>query len=192
LQKRGVIVFDFFKKKCPPEEVKPLVESESVKQIRFPPVPDWQPAFEQPIDRVIGRFQYYADGKKDFAVFSNGTVAILPLGLSDADAEAHANDALHKVFYAHLDMNPRNMDDGNVLVGYNHDVLNIALSDVTEACWSQIDANHQAALATDEVLITPLGPNVFDDLGKKALFARCFLFMDAQSPQVVRIVRNTI
>lgn len=42
----------------------------------------------------------------------------------------------------------------------------------------------------DEVLITPLGPNVFDDFGKMALFGRCFMFMDAQDPKVVRIERK--
>ena len=46
------------------------------------------------------------------------------------------------------------------------------------------------ALATSEVLITPLGPSKFDDFGKKALFGRCFMFMDAQDPKVVKIVRK--
>lgn len=51
------------------------------------------------------------------------------------------------------------------------------------------DANHQRALATDEVLITPDGPNVFDDFGKNALYGRCFMFMDALSPAVVKVIR---
>jgi len=56
--------------------------------------------------------------------------------------------------------------------------------------WDVIDQNHQGALATDEVLITPLGPNRFDDFGKKALFGRCFMFMDALDPKVVQVHRK--
>ncbi len=37
--------------------------------------------------------------------------------------------------------------------------------------------------------LQPLGPNKFDEFGKKALFGRCFMFMDAQEPKVVRVVR---
>lgn len=84
------------------------------------------------------------------------------------------------------------MDDGNILVRYNHDVLNVVLSDFATQHFSEIDINHQRALATDEVLITSLGPNVFDEFGKKALFGRCFMFMDAQNPEVVKIVRQNI
>lgn len=83
-----------------------------------------------------------------------------------------------------------NMKDGNILIQYNHDVASLVLSEVTQAHWAVIEANHQRALATYEVLLTPLGQNVFDDFGKKALFGRCFMFMDAQLPNVVRIVRR--
>ena len=37
----------------------------------------------------------------------------------------------------------------------------------------------------------PRGPNFFDDAGKKALFGRCFMFMDAQRPNVLRVERKT-
>jgi hypothetical protein len=33
--------------------------------------------------------------------------------------------------------------------------------------WAEIDQNHQDALATSEVLITPQGPNNFDEFGEK-------------------------
>jgi hypothetical protein len=82
------------------------------------------------------------------------------------------------------------MKDGNILVQYNHDVANLVLFDIIEQHWTEIEKQHQRALATYEVLITPLGHNVFDDFGKKALFARCYMFMDAQSPKVVRIERH--
>ncbi len=87
-------------------------------------------------------------------------------------------------------MNPTQMDDGNVLVRYNHPAANVVLRDFATAHWAEIDANHLRALTPDEVLITPLGPNKFDDFGKMALFGRCFMFMDAQSPAVVRLVRR--
>ena len=56
--------------------------------------------------------------------------------------------------------------------------------------WAELARNHQRALATSEVILTPAGPNVFDDFGKTALFGRCFMFMDAQAPSVVRVVRK--
>jgi hypothetical protein len=89
-------------------------------------------------------------------------------------------------------MNPISMKDGNVLVQYNHPAVNLVLNDVAAAHWAEIDSNHQGALATDEVLVTPLGSNVFDDFGKKALFGRCFMFMDAQDPHVNRIARKAV
>lgn len=173
-------VFGLFKKKQPPPE----------PPRQFPPVPDWKPEVTQPLERIIERFRFYTNGSRDFAVFDQGTVAILPNGLSDAEAEGHAKQALHNVFHAHPDMNPLNMKDGNILVQYNHDVASLVLSDIAEEHWSEIDKQHQRALATSEVLITPLGQNAFDDFGKKALFGRCYMFMDAQSPVVVRIERH--
>lgn len=173
-------MFGFFKKKTPSNEPPP----------RFPPVPDWRPSIAQPLDRIIERVRHYTDGKRDFAVFTHGTAVLLPDGLTDAQAESHAREALHKVFHAHPDMNPINMKDGNVLVGYNHGALNVVLREVTAAHWQEIVEQHQRAIATHEVLLTPLGPNKFDELGMKGLFGRCFMFMDAQGPQVVRVERS--
>jgi hypothetical protein len=174
-------VFGLFKKKPPPPERPPE---------RFPPVPDWKPNIIQPLDLIVERVRHYTNGTRDFAVFTNGTVAVLPTGLDENRAKVHAKEALQRVFHAHPDMNPLNMKDGNVLVQYNHDVATVVLSEITEANWQAIEDNHQRALATHEVLITPLGHNVFDQFGKKALFGRCFMFMDAQSPEVVRVERS--
>jgi hypothetical protein len=157
-----------------------------------PPVPDWRPTIRQPLDRIVERLVYYTDGKRDFAVFENGTCVILPDGLSEPDAKVTATEVLSKIFHYHPDMNPLAMDDGNIVVQYNHPAVNIVLSDVVEEHWPEIDRNHLQALATSEVLITPLGPNVFDAFGKKALFGRCFMFMDAQQLVVVRIVRKGV
>jgi hypothetical protein len=66
------------------------------------------------------------------------------------------------------------------------------LNEIVQENWPEIDRRYLEALATDEVLITPLGNNVFDDFGKKALFGRCFMFMDAQDLKLIRIVRNNI
>lgn len=174
------MVFGLFKKKEPPKN----------PPKRCPPVPDWRPAIVQPIDDLAERFKFYTDGSRDFAVFENGTVVILPSGLDDQAAQAHASQALRSVFYAHPDMNPIPMKDGNVLVQYSNDTANLVLKDIAEKNWFEIDKNHQRALATDEVLITPSGPNTFDDFGKTALFGRCYMFMDAQDPKIVRIVRH--
>jgi hypothetical protein len=173
-------VFGLLKKKRPARE----------RPRRFPPVPDWKPSMEQPLDQIVDRVRYYTNGEQDFAVFQNGTVAILPRGLAESDAILHAENALHDVFYAHPDMHPLNMDDGNIVVRYNHDVLTVVLQDVVSRYWSEIERAHQRALAADEVLITPMGPNEFDAFGMKALFGRCFMFMDAQAPKVLRIERT--
>jgi hypothetical protein len=175
-------VFGIFKKKEPPKE--------PPKQ--FPPVPDWKPDIQQPIDEIVERISFYTNGQKDIAIFQHGTAVILEAGFSNEQAEQYAKEVLSKIFNAHPDMNPVNMKDGNVLVQYNHPAVNVVLNRVVEENWAEIEKNHQGALATSEVLMTPLGNNVFDDFGKKALFGRCFMFMDAQAPKVVRIIRNAI
>lgn len=163
---------------------------EDATEEQFPPVPAWRPSIVQPIERIVDRIRYYTNGARDFAVLEHGTVVILEDGLSDELARRYAVEVLHAIFNFHPDMNPLPMDDGNVLVQYNHPAVNVVLREVVERHWAEIDERHQDALATHEVLITPLGPNKFDDLGKKALFGRCFMFMDAQEPNVVRIERK--
>ena len=173
------MIFDKFKKKKEPEKV-------------FPPVPDWKPDIAQPIESIIERIMYYTDNKKDIAVFKNGTCVVLDDGLSDTDAQQFAKEVLSQIYNYHPDMNPVNMNDGNILIQYNHPAVNVVFDSHAKEHWNLIDKNHQRALSTDEVLTTPLGNNVFDDFGKKALFGRCFMFMDAQKPEVIKIVRKTI
>jgi hypothetical protein len=174
-------MFGLFKKKDAPKEASK----------RFPPVPEWRPSIVQPLDRIADRIRYYTNGSRDFVMFEHGTCVILEDGLPDQQAEAFAKEVLHRILHAHPDMNPLNMDDGNILIRYNLPAATVVLNDVAMANWSEIDQHHQQALATDEVLITPIGRNVFDDFGKKALLGRCFMFMDAQDPKVVRIERKT-
>jgi hypothetical protein len=172
------VVFGLFKKMTPsPAE-------------RFPPVPKWRPPFSQPVEDIIDRVAYYTNGTNDFAVFRHGTCVILPENeLDDDQAKRIAKAVLNKIYTYHPDMNPRPMDDGNIVIQYNHPALNVVLAEVAKLHWEEIDRNHQDALATSEVLMTPLGPNKFDDFGKQALFGRCYMFMDAQEPDVIRIVR---
>lgn len=158
----------------------------------FPPVPDWEPSIVVPQERIIERFAYYTDGTKDFVVFTHGTCVIVDNGLPDDQAISQANQVLHAIVHYHLDMNPAPMDDGNILVRYNHPAFNVVLDDVVLANWQTIKDNHQRALATDEVLITPQGQNKFDDFGIKALFGRCYFFMDAKNPKATRVVRAVI
>jgi hypothetical protein len=155
-----------------------------------PPVPEWRPAIVQPLDRIIDRCAYYTNGQRDFAVFENGTCAFLPDGLSNEEAVTTAKGILDEIFHCHPDMRPAPMDDGNILIRYNQPAANVVLRDIVEANWSEIQANHLKALARAEVLITPFGPNKFDAFGMAALFGRCYMFMDAQSPKIVRIVRK--
>jgi hypothetical protein len=168
-------MLDFFRKKKPPK--------------RFPPVPDWRPAIVQPLSRIIERMHFYLGKERDFAVFGHGTCVVVESGLSDEDAIAAAKVTLDQIFRYHPDMNPQRMEDGNILVTYNHPAFNVVLADIVAANWHEIDRRHQQALATDEVLMTPRGPNIFDDFGKKALFGRCYMFMDADAPNVVQMER---
>ena len=157
---------------------------------RFPPVPTWHPSFEQPLDEVVGRVNYYTNGKKDFVVFTHGTCIILEDGLSDAGASAFALKTLAEILGFHPDMNPAAMDDGNILVRYNHPAVNVVLNAVAKTHWSEIQKMHLEGLTKSEVLITPLGPNKFDDFGKQALLGRAYMFMDAQYPKIKAIHRH--
>ena len=168
-----------FKKKEPPQPP------------QFPPVPKWRPNIAAPLNDIVERMTHYTNKQRDFAVFKYGTCAVLPNGLAHDQAVAHAKAMLHRVFHAHPDMSPLAMKDGNVMVQYNEPVVNVVLSEFVARHWTDIDRNHQDALAPSEVLMTPQGQNRFDDFGKKALYGRCFMFMDAQHPEVVNVVRAT-
>jgi hypothetical protein len=157
----------------------------------FPPIPIWKPSFSLPLDRIVDRLRYYTNSKRDFVVFENGTCAIVSNGLSDQIAASAATEILDKIFRFHPDMQPLSMDDGNIIVQYNHPAINVVIAEIAEANWPEIEARHLDGLTPDEVLITPLGNNVFDDFGKMALLGRSYMFMDALAPKVVRIERQT-
>jgi len=169
----------------------PKEEAQANSDDSFPPVPEWEPDIEVPIDQIVDRFAYYTDGGKDFVVFTHGTCAIVSDGLSDTEAAEEAMGIVSQIFNYHPDMNPRNMDDGNILISYNHPAYNVVIDSITTEHMATIEQNHQKALARAEVLITPQGNNKFDEFGMKALFGRCYFFMDAKNPVVSRVVRKT-
>lgn len=133
---------------------------------------------------------YYTDGTRDFSIFKNGTCVILDNGLSDRAATAFSLKVLTDIINYHPDMNPTSMDDGNILVRYNHPAANVVIHEIAKAHWAEIESRHLDGLTPSEVLITPLGPNKFDDFGKQALLGRAYMFMDAQEPEVVEIKRH--
>src|SRR4051812_19229602 len=73
----------------------------------FPPVPEWKPDIEVPLDQIIDRFRYYANDGKDFVVLKYGTCVIVSDGLSDDQAKREALETVAKIFGFHLDFNPR-------------------------------------------------------------------------------------
>jgi hypothetical protein len=156
---------------------------------QFPPVPKWKPEFSAPVNDQLERMIYYTDNGKDIAVFKHGTIVILQDGLNDTEAVEYAKKVLSEIYNYHPDMNPVNMDDGNILVQYNHPAYNVVISEFANKHLANTKKNHLDALATDEVLITPMGSNKFDEFGMKALYGRTFMFMDAQSPKIVQIYR---
>ena len=137
--------FDRFRKKPPPPPT-------------FPPVPAWRPAFAPPVDEVLDRMRSYTSQARDIVCFESGTCVVVRDGLDDEAAAAAAVDVLGAIFNYHPDMNPLPMDDGNILVKYNHPAFNVVLTKFAEQHWPEIDARHLDALATSEVLIIPMSP----------------------------------
>jgi hypothetical protein len=158
----------------------------------FPPVPAWQPDIEMPLNKIIDRFQYYTDNKKDFVVLQHGTCVLVSDGLTEEQAKTEALQTVSKIFNYHPDMNPKSMDDGNILISNNYPAFTVVLEEITKQHMDSIRTNHLKALARAEVLITPAGSNKFDDFGMKALFGRCYFFMDAKKPEVAGVIRKAI
>jgi hypothetical protein len=165
-------------------------ETPAGKTKDFPPVPEWEPDIKVPLDKVIDRFRYYTDNKKDFVVLRHGTCVLVSDGLTDEQAKKEALETVSKIFNYHPDMNPKTMDDGNILIFYNHPAYTVVLEEIAKQHMDAIRTNHLRALARAEVLMTPAGPNKFDDFGMKALFGRCYFFMDAKKPEVFGIIRK--
>jgi hypothetical protein len=152
----------------------------------FPPTPAWKPNLPVDIDLVYEKAKYYTGSKMQFAVFENGTVAYF--GFTVGNVKDSALSTLNNIFHAHPDCKPTKMNDGNYLVEYSQPAFTIVFKDEIEKNWSYINRHHQHGVCKDEVLINGQGQsNVFDSVGKICLFARAKMFMDAQSPKVVKI-----
>ncbi len=155
-----------------------------------PPVPAWRPAVELPLERIMECVQRYTGHRKDFVMFRHGTCVLVPDDMDDQDAIRDAMATLAGILGFHPDVDPRMMEDGNILIFYNQPACTVVLEDIAENHMEMIRKNHVKGLVRDEVVMTPAGPNTFDDFGMKVLFGRSQFFMDATGPEVRRIVRR--
>ena len=65
-------------------------------------------------------FAYYTDHSRDFVIFESSTCCLVEPDLSEDGAIAEAAGILEKIVSFHPDFHTYWMDDGNLLVGYNH------------------------------------------------------------------------
>ncbi|MEO5591962.1 MAG: hypothetical protein ABIR15_15895 [Chitinophagaceae bacterium] len=152
---------------------------------RFPPRPKWKPNLPIDIDLIYQKAKYYTNGKLQFAVFQNGTVTFFSNRVDNvADS---AKNSLDKIYNFHPDFSEMVMDDGNYIIEYSQPAFTIVFKEEIAKNWDYIEKNHQDGLCDKEVLINEAGQqNVFDNIGKICLFGRAKMFMDAQSPKVVK------
>jgi hypothetical protein len=155
----------------------------------LPPTPRWKPTVPIDLPVIAERATYYTDHQKTIVIFKNGTCVVLPADIIKPDEEAKT--VLDKVYNYHPDFNPQAMDDGNFVVSYSQ---SNCFSIVTKAEFLKnqeyIQNNHLDGLVKNEVLLNAeKKPNVFDERGMIGLFARARMFMDAQKPKIVKILR---
>lgn len=155
----------------------------------FPPKPSWVPEFSQSIEDVSERCHTYLNKSLSIVVFENGTCVALENVPSEELAFNSAKEILEKIINFHPDMNPLEMKDGNVLVQYNHPAFNVVLKSTFENHRNNFVEDHLKGLTRDEVLMTPLGPNKFDEFGMKALYGRSLMFLDATNPVMVKFLK---
>ena len=159
--------------------------SSKKKDDDFPPTPKWKPDLPIDIELIYEKAQYYTGGKWQIAIFKYGTVTYFKDKVDHLEDSARA--LLDKIYHSHADFRPLTMDDGNFLVQYRQHAFTIVFEDEIEKHWDYIDKNHQEGICGAEVLINSKGQqNVFDKVGKICLFGRAKMFMDAQSPSVVK------
>lgn len=159
-------------------------------QDEFPPKPSWAPEFIQPIEDTSERCFFYFNKSVNMVVFKHGTCVLLEDISFEENAVNDATEILNNIINYHPDMNPLKMKDGNVLVQYNHPAYNVVLKSTFENYKIQIEENHLKGLTPDEVLLTPLGPNKFDEFGMQALYGRTLMFLDAVNPEMVKIFKT--
>ena len=161
------------------------------KEFDFPPKPKWRPNLPVDIEAIFDKARFYTGDKLQLAIFQNGTVVFFADRVDDI-AQSALN-TIDRIYNAHPDFKPIAMDDGNYLVEYSQPAFTIVFKSETDTYWSYIEKNHQNGVCTAEVLINSTGQhNVFDRLGKICLYGRAKMFMDAQSPKVVKIFEPMI
>lgn len=154
----------------------------------FPPKPKWKPEIPVDLAMVADRAGYYTDGQKIVVIFRHGTCVALPA--SQTKPEDAAKAVLNRVYNYHPDFNPQLMDDGNSIVSYSQkNCFSIVTKKEFETHREYIRKNHLDGIVRDEVLMNAEGkPNVFDERGMLGLFGRARMFMDAQKPEVARVL----
>jgi hypothetical protein len=155
-------------------------------------LPEWRPLVERQIDTLAEMCKFYTNGTEAFVVFEHGTCVTVPRNLEEPLAREFAIKRLAEFLSSHPDGTPLEMKDGNFVVSAPQvDALSVVMQQTLQNQMEYIRANHTKGLQgqpSHEVLLTPLGANVFDDLGMKFLFARSFIFWDADELQPVLFV----
>jgi hypothetical protein len=162
---------------------------QSKKPDDFPPKPKWKPNVPVDLSVVANRASYYTDGKKTLVIFRFGTCVVLPAETEKPEEEARK--VLDSVYNYHPDFNPQSMDDGNFAVSYSQpNCFSVITKDEFEKNREYIRTNHLDGLVRDEVLLNAeKKPNVFDDRGMIGLFGRARMFLDAQQPEIVNVIK---
>lgn len=155
----------------------------------FPPKPKWKP--DIPVDLAVtaDRASYYTDKMRTVVIFRYGTCVVLAAETVNPEEDAKA--ALDRVYNYHPDFNPQSMDDGSFIVSYSQpNCFSVVTKEEFEKNREYIRKNHLDGLVRDEVLLNAdKQPNVFDDRGMIGLFGRARMFLDAQHPEVARVLR---
>jgi len=155
----------------------------------FPPKPKWRPNVPVNIETVADRAAYYTNRQRTVVIFRNGTCVVLPR--ESAKPEVEAKEVLNKVFNYHPDFNPQAMDDGNYAVTFSQpNCFAVVTRSEFERNKDYIVKNHLDGVVKDEVLLNAeKKPNVFDERGMIGLFGRARMFMDAENPAIVKILK---
>lgn len=159
------------------------------KQDDFPPKPKWKPNIRIDISSIADRASYYTDKKAIVVIFRNGTCVVLAADL--VNPEEKAKGVLDRVYKYHPDFTPNTMDDGNFMVSYSQrNCFSVVTKKEFENNREYIRKNHLDGIVKDEVLLNSnRKAAAFDDRSMIGLFARARMFMDAEVPEVVQIVR---
>ena len=116
-------------------------------------------------------------------MFAHGTCVFVPNGLDEEQAFEFSKKRLAEFLKFHPDGTPFEMKDGNFLASAAQiDAFSVVLQTTLESQANNIKINHLKGLQgqpSHEVILTQNGPNVFDELGMRYLFARSFIFWDA-------------